>query len=611
MNPSVNLPFKTSLPKTEIGKLEKQPANSLSVLNAALINQAKIQAQLQQRKTVAVLEELSRLDQESFIQALSNALHFNAASMKDLHNLNAAFDILPFTLAQQKECLAFYHHVNVADIDKRGLLNETVVESKNAVAPHHQQPLILVFSDPFNEATQDWALEYFKQPYTWQLAHSTDIAAYLARHEETMRAMDGLQGSNSNSSIQADEAVTHLSLRSINEDTNPIIKLINSTLYDALKSGASDIHLECAGNGLVIKYRIDGVIANVGGMQGSDNADQAISRVKVLAQLDIAERRIPQDGRFKVIVQAREVDFRVSIMPSVFGEDAVIRVLDRKALSDEAQGLSLKSLGFDPNIITQFRKLASEPYGMVLVTGPTGCGKTTSLYAAISEVNTGHDKIITIEDPVEYQLPGVLQIPVNEKKGLTFARGLRSILRHDPDKIMVGEIRDAETAQIAVQAALTGHLVFTTVHANSVLDVIGRFMHMGVDPYNFVAAMNGIMAQRLIRTVCQFCAEEVSPAAQLLADSGISVTDASTMRFKFAKGCGHCRGTGYRGRRAVAELLILNDELREMIVAREPIRKLKEAAKRSGMRTIREAAIDAVGNGMTTLQEINRVTFVS
>ncbi|HAJ72871.1 MAG TPA: general secretion pathway protein GspE, partial [Methylophilaceae bacterium] len=252
-----------------------------------------------------------------------------------------------------------------------------------------------------------------------------------------------------------------------------------------------------------------------------------------------------------------------------------------------------------------------EPYGMVLVTGPTGSGKTTSLYAAISEVNTGHDKIITIEDPVEYQLPGVLQIPVNEKKGLTFARGLRSILRHDPDKIMVGEIRDSETAQIAVQAALTGHLVFTTVHANNVLDVIARFIHMGVDPYNFVSAVNGIMAQRLIRVICTHCAEDYTPSKELLEESAISPEQASQIHFKFAKGCGHCRGTGYKGRKSVAELLVLNDELREMIVARESIRKLKEAAKRSGMQTIREAAIQAVGEGITTLQEINRVTFVA
>lgn len=569
----------------QLQKIAESTVNKpLTPISAAQIKQAKSQAQLQQRRALEVLEEITEYDQEPFLHALSQALHFSAIGMKELNTLSPAFELVAFSTAQQKECLAFNTEEN---------------------------KVVLVFADPFNEGLQDWATEHVKQPIIWRLAHRSDIAAFLARHEETMRAMDGLGDSAHNASADADEAIAHLSLKSINEDSNPIIKLINSTLYDALKVGASDIHLECTNAGLSIKYRIDGVMAGVGGIQGGDNADQAISRVKVMAQLDIAERRIPQDGRFKVVVQGREVDFRVSIMPSIFGEDAVLRVLDRKALSEEAQGLSLQALGFDAKIISQFRRLASEPYGMVLVTGPTGSGKTTSLYAAISEVNTGHDKIITIEDPVEYQLPGVLQIPVNEKKGLTFARGLRSILRHDPDKIMVGEIRDSETAQIAVQAALTGHLVFTTVHANNVLDVIGRFMHMGVDPYNFVSAMNGIMAQRLIRAICSHCAEDVQPDGQLLEDSGIGAEMAAGMRFKFAKGCGHCRGTGYRGRKAVAELLILNDELREMIVAREPIRKLKEAAKRSGMRTIREAALEAVSNGLTTLQEINRVTFVA
>ncbi len=582
------------------------------ILQAAMIKQAKSQAQLQQRRPIEVLEEIVGCNQEEFLQALCTALNFTAISMKELHSLTAAFEVIPFAKAQQKECLAFYKFKKFNEQtseQESKQTSEQIIEQFDSNKAEAE--LILVFADPLNESLQEWAIEQIKQPFTWRLAHRSDIAAFLAQHEETMRAMDGMQNSAHDSNAESNELVAHLSLKSINEDTNPIIKLINSTLYDALKIGASDIHLECSNAGLSIKYRIDGVIANIGGTQGIDNADQAISRIKVMAQLDIAERRIPQDGRFKVEVQGREVDFRVSIMPSVFGEDAVLRVLDRKALSEEAQGLSLQALGFDATIISQFRKLANEPYGMLLVTGPTGSGKTTSLYAAISEVNTGHDKIITIEDPVEYQLPGVLQIPVNEKKGLTFARGLRSILRHDPDKIMVGEIRDAETAQIAVQAALTGHLVFTTVHANNVLDVIGRFMHMGVDPYNFVAAMNGIVAQRLIRTICPYCAEDFQPDAQLLTDSGVTPSMAASMHFKFAKGCGYCRGTGYRGRKAVAELLILNDELREMIVAREPIRKLKDAAKRSGMRTIREAALEAAGNGATTLQEINRVTFVA
>lgn len=551
-------------------------------IDASLVKLAKAEAKLHQRMLLEVLEEKSKLDQEAFTVALAQAFQYKSMTIKEMHTLQLNFEAFPFSLAQQKMCM---------------------------VCSDSQQNSYFVFADPFDETLQNWVLENIHQHIEWRLANFKDIAAFLSRHEESMRAMDGIEVDTA-SITQQDDSLINLSLKSISEDTNPTVRLVNSTLYDALKTGASDIHLECSHFGLTIKYRIDGVLATISNIQGQENADQAISRIKVLAQLDISERRIPQDGRFKVQTQHGEVDLRVSIMPSVFGEDAVLRVLDRKSLTDEVQGLSLTSLGFSPKIIQQVRRLTSEPYGMVLVTGPTGSGKTTSLYAAISEVNTGHDKIITIEDPVEYQLPGVLQIPVNEKKGLTFARGLRSILRHDPDKIMVGEIRDAETAQIAVQAALTGHLVFTTVHANNVLDVISRFMHMGVDPYSFVSAVNGIMAQRLIRLVCPHCAEDFVPSAQLLEESNISPELAATIKFKTAKGCGHCRGTGYKGRKSVAELLTLNDEIREMIIAKEPIRKLKEAAKLNGMQTIREAALEAVQQGITTLQEINRVTFV-
>ncbi len=564
--------------------MQSEANNSAQQLDADKILQAAQQAAKQNRRAIEVLEELVPLEQEVFLAQLSQSFHYSPLSMADIHDLKPDFEAIPFALAQQKECLAF---TNAND------------------------ELILAFADPFNDGLKEWAVTYLQQPFDWRMAHRKDIAAYLSKHEENLRAMDGLQQSQSTSVTSSEEgAVAELSLKTINEDSNPIIKLVNSTLYDALKSKASDVHLETNAKGLSIKYRIDGVIAQMGGAQGLDKADQAISRIKVMAQLDIAERRIPQDGRFKVNIQGREVDFRVSIMPSVFGEDAVLRVLDRKSVSDEAQGLSLRALGFDEEIIHKFQRLAIEPYGMILVTGPTGSGKTTSLYAAITEANNGHEKIITIEDPVEYQLPEVLQIPVNEKKGLTFARGLRSILRHDPDKIMVGEIRDSETAQIAVQAALTGHLVFTTVHANSVLDVIGRFMHMGVDPYNFVAAMNGIIAQRLIRENCSKCAAPYQPSEELLELSGLTASQAANMNFKAGKGCGHCRGTGYSGRKAVAEMLVLNDELREMIVAREPLRSLKAAARRSGLLSIREAALAVVAQGGTTLEEINRVTFV-
>lgn len=555
-----------------------------TTLSQEHIDEAQQLAAQQNRRVIETLEEVLQQEPSLFLSQLSLAFHYPSLSMDEIHALTPVFETIPFAMAQQKECLAFE--------DGAG-------------------QLLLVFADPFNSQLKEWAITAIQQPFEWRLAHHKDIAAFLAKHEESLRAMDGIQQSAQTASTSPDEAVVaELSLKSIHEDSNPTIKLVNSTLYDALKSKASDIHLESNANGLSIKYRIDGVIAQMGSVQGLDKADQAISRIKVMAQLDIAERRIPQDGRFKVNIQQREVDFRVSIMPSVFGEDAVLRVLDRKSLSDEAKGLSLQALGFDDEIIKKMRRLANEPYGMVLVTGPTGSGKTTSLYAAITEANTGNEKIITIEDPVEYQLPEVLQIPVNEKKGLTFARGLRSILRHDPDKIMVGEIRDPDTAQIAVQAALTGHLVFTTVHANSVLDVIGRFMHMGVDPYNFVAAMNGIVAQRLIRENCPHCAAPYTPNDELLELSGLTAKEAKKMKFKAGKGCGHCRGTGYLGRKAVAEMLVLNDELREMIVAREPLRSLKAAAKRAGLQSIRESALAVVAQGRTTLEEINRVTFV-
>ncbi len=379
---------------------------------------------------------------------------------------------------------------------------------------------------------------------------------------------------------------------------------------EVLKAGASDIHLETDARGLTVKYRIDGVLSHVAQIAGTDVAEQAVSRIKVMSELDIAERRVPQDGRFKVAMQGREVDVRVSVMPSVFGEDAVLRILDRQALSEELAGLTLEGLGYAGTSLARIRKLAAEPYGMLLVTGPTGSGKTTTLYAAISEINHGRDKIVTIEDPVEYQLPGVLQIPVNEKKGLSFARGLRSILRHDPDKIMVGEIRDADTAQIAVQSALTGHLVFTTVHANNVFDVIGRFIHMGVDPYSFVSALNGIVAQRLVRMTCQHCAQAATPNAELLELSGLSVDDTRDYNFRQGAGCGHCRGSGYKGRRAVAEILLLTDTLRELVVARAPIGQIKEAATRGGTRNLRDEALALVKAGDTTLEEINRVTLV-
>ncbi len=507
---------------------------------------------------------------------LGATVFLSVLTLADMQAMVPAFDRIPFGEALQRECLLFRHPVGT---------------------------FVLVIADPFNTGLRDWAEERVQALLSLRLAHRADIAAYLALHEETLRAMDGMVSMDP--TTQADGGAEDISLKSISEDASPVVRLVNSTLYDALKTGASDIHLETAPDRIFIKYRIDGVLTAVGGIQGAENAEQVISRIKVMAELDIAERRVPQDGRFKVAANGREIDIRVSIMPSIHGEDAVLRILDKQRLSDKVLGLRLAALGFDAATLNALHRLSAEPYGMLLATGPTGSGKTTTLYAAINEINHGHDKIITIEDPVEYQLQGVLQIPVNEKKGLTFARGLRSILRHDPDKIMVGEIRDGETAQIAVQAALTGHLVLTTVHANNVFDVLGRFTHMGVDPYSLVAALNGIVAQRLVRMSCPECIEDVTPDTALLALSNNA--DATAFNFRAGRGCAHCRGTGFKGRKAVAEVLILDDELREMIVNRDPIRSIKEAAYRKGTRLLRDVGLDLVRNGETSLQELNRV----
>jgi type IV pilus assembly protein PilB len=395
-------------------------------------------------------------------------------------------------------------------------------------------------------------------------------------------------------------------------DISPIIRLVDTTIFTALQRRASDIHIETRDDSVCIKFRIDGVLTQAMPPIGKEHHSTIISRIKVMSELDISERRVPQDGRFRVKYgnPERPIDFRVSIMPSIHGEDAVLRVLDKESMSEKFHKLVLDVVGFDPDDLRKFRRYIAEPYGMVLVTGPTGSGKTTTLYAAVSEIRTEEDKIITIEDPVEYQIRGITQIPVNEKKGLTFARGLRSILRHDPDKIMVGEIRDTETAQIAIQSALTGHLVFTTVHANNVVDVIGRFLNMGVEPYNFVSALNCILAQRLVRLICESCRTVVHYPSEVLEASGLDPVQWSQVAFYEGQGCIECAGTGFRGRTAIHELLDLSDRIREMILVKKPTSEIRRAAREEGMRFLRESALDKVRLGMTTLKEINKVTFI-
>ncbi|MET3109282.1 general secretion pathway protein E [Oxalobacteraceae bacterium GrIS 1.18] len=481
---------------------------------------------------------------------------------------------------------------------------------RRAVLLENAGVTVAVIGDPFDSDLQTWLMARSAKPLSFHLALPADIQAYLSKQEQFVRAVDNIvEEGNIDSDAQRLSEV--LSFTSVNSASSPAVRLVSSTLYDALKTAASDIHLESTPSGLTIKYRIDGVLDHARSISGRDLAGQVISRLKVLAELDISERRIPQDGSFRVESDGRDIDLRVSVMPSIHGEDAVIRILDKRSMIEAHGSLSLEALGFDQASLKTLRHLANKPYGMLLVTGPTGSGKTTTLYGALTEVNNGRDKIITIEDPVEYQLPGILQIPVNDKKGLTFARGLRSILRHDPDKIMVGEIRDRETAEIAVQSALTGHLVLTTVHANNVFDVFGRFAHMGIDPYAFVSALNGIWAQRLVRNNCPHCSIDSEPDSTELERLAMTSIDVRGFRLRAGSGCGDCRGTGYKGRTAIAEILSLNDEIRELIVEKAPVRQIKDAAARHGTRSLREAALDLAKSGVTTLDEVNRVTLQS
>ncbi len=470
-----------------------------------------------------------------------------------------------------------------------------------AVAP--QGAMALLGDRPVDAMLRERLESRLQRSLRWVECDPKAIDTWLGAGAAGFRALAALDDSFTKGIEPG--AAAELSALNLSEQSSPVVRLLDSTLYDALQDGASDVHLESTLRGLRIRYRLDGVMTDVREVGSTEVAEQIVSRLKVMAELDIGERRLPQDGRFKLRVLGREIDFRLSVMPTVFGEDAVIRVLDRAQIA-VGGSLTLEALGLDAAAREAIRHLARQPYGMLLVSGPTGSGKTTTLYAAIGETNTGADKIITIEDPVEYQLPGTVQIPVNEKKGLTFARGLRSVLRHDPDRVMVGEIRDAETAQIAVQAALTGHLVFSTVHANSAFDVIGRFMHMGLDLYSVVSALNGVMAQRLMRTNCPQCVRPFIPSHEVLQRAGLTGGEHHT--FARGHGCQHCRQTGYKGRIAMVELLTLDDELRDMIVARASMASIKQAARERGMTPLRDTAIAAVCRGVTTFEELDRVT---
>jgi type II secretory ATPase GspE/PulE/Tfp pilus assembly ATPase PilB-like protein len=471
--------------------------------------------------------------------------------------------------------------------------------------------LYVVMADPSNIVHVNQIELALARPLEVAVGPANRIADILEKSESTQRVLDeATEGFSLQLVQEAEDGGEVLSIDRITADSSPIIRLVDSILFNAIQRRASDIHIETQDREVVVKYRIDGVLYQA--MKSIDKRHHStiVSRIKVMSELDIAEKRIPQDGRFKVRFSGRTIDFRVSIMPTVHGEDAVIRILDKESTNAEFKTLDLNVLGFEEDTKRQLRKFINEPYGMVLVTGPTGSGKTTSLYACLSEIRSTEDKIVTIEDPVEYQLQGITQIPVNEKKGLTFARGLRSILRHDPDKIMVGEIRDEETAQIAVQSALTGHLVFTTVHANNVVDVIGRFLNMNVDLHNFVSALNCVLAQRLVRRICVHCKRPARVSDTLLDDSGLDADRYRDFTFYEGGGCIECNGTGYRGRLAIAELLNLSDNIRQLIIDRRSAAEIKRAAKAEGMRFLRESALQKVFAGETSLYDINKVTFV-
>ncbi len=522
----------------------------------------------------------------------------------------------------QAEALAARYHAEFVDLKnfkiQHDLLRTVPVELmfRYNFVPLEQQAdtLVIAVSDPSRLMVLDEIAGLLGARISARVAALSQITDLLKKTEQSKRVLDeaseGLTFDVLTGDDNPDENISIEKLTRDTEDISPIIRLVDTTIFTALERRASDIHIESYDDSVHVKYRIDGVLQEAMAPIAREHQGTILGRIKIMSELDIAEKRVPQDGRFRVRYKNRLIDFRVSIMPTIYGENAVLRVLDKESMSEKFKKLTLDVVGFADEDLRRFRRYIREPYGMVLVTGPTGSGKTTTLYAAINEIKSDEDKIVTIEDPVEYQIRGITQIPVNEKKGLTFARGLRSILRHDPDKFLVGEIRDQETAQIAINSALTGHLVFTTVHANNVVDVLGRFLNMGVEAYNFVSALNCILAQRLVRTICEYCARSVYYDDEALLASGMDPAEWRGFDFREGTGCMECGGTGYRGRTAIHELLDLTDNIREIILAKKPTSEIRKQAHKEGMNFLRESALERVRRGITTLKEINKVTFI-
>lgn len=550
------------------------------------------------------------------MSAAEEQINGNGQALKALNGVNGQV-----SEREQAERLAQRYRLNFINLESQPV-DYALVQSlpidlmlRNKFVPLRRENghMVIAMADPSDLLLLDELRAQLRAPLRVEVATQTAIEAVLRKGDASQRvlqeATEGFRAALVKETDQGEE-VLDLDRLSGDAEMSPIIKLVDTIVFTALEKRASDIHMETRDSDMVVRYRIDGALYEAGDPIDIRHHQTIVSRIKVMSELDIAERRVPQDGRFRMRIKGRKVDFRVSIIPTVHGEDVVIRILDKEQINESFKDLRLEVVGFDPDLLKSFRRFILEPYGMVLVTGPTGSGKTTTLYAALNEIRNDEDKIITIEDPVEYQLRGVAQIAVNEKKGLTFARGLRSVLRHDPDKIMVGEIRDMETAQIAINSALTGHLVFTTVHANNVIDVIGRFINMGVEPYNFVSALNCVLAQRLVRMLCSRCKKPYQPSEKELLDSGLQSTKYREHVYYTSVGCEICNNTGYRGRTAIHELLDMSDNIREMIIARRPGSEVRRAATEEGLGTLRQSALRLVFEGQTTLHEINRVTFV-
>ncbi len=556
------------------------------VVTQERINEILLRADGRQKRIGERLMNEGLITEEVLAQALAEQRDLRYTDLMDFRVTPKFFETIPVELMQRYQFIP----IEVAD-----------------------ETLIVAMSDPNNLPAIDELEMILNRQIEIRVSTPSAIQAVLKRSgssEQVMHAVSEDFKLHIVKEQENGEGEEVLSIESIDKDESPIIKLMHTTIFDAIQRRASDIHIESTDKNVLIKYRIDGVLYPATEPIDIKFHSAMVSRIKVMSDLDIAERRVPQDGRFKLRTGGKTIDFRVSILPSAFGEDVVIRILDKESIAAGVNTLRLDSLGFDEDDLRRFRKSIREPYGMVLVTGPTGSGKTTTLYAALTEINTGEDKFITIEDPVEYQLGGVVQIPVNEKKGLTFARGLRSILRHDPDKIMVGEIRDAETGQIAVQSALTGHLVFTTVHANNAFDVLGRFLNMGIEPYNFVSSLNCILAQRLVRILCPRCKKPVRLSRKEFEESALDYEKHRDRPFFDAAGCKECNYSGFRGRQAITEFLDLSDHVREMILNKRPSSEIRKAAMAEGMTSLRQSAILKILAGTTTLKEINRVTFI-